>query len=310
MTSVIITEFMDPDVAKSLTDDFGGLYDPSLVERRDEIKARLADCRALLVRNKTQVNEDLLAFAPNLRVVGRLGVGLDNIDLDACRRRKVEVRSAIGTNHVSVAEYVLGAMFLLSRPLFFATTDVANGKWPRTTVAQGQELAGQVLGLVGFGLIARTLATRARALGMHVQAFDPMLSKDDTVWAEHGVKKCELDELVSTSNVLSIHVPLTPQTKGLVDAAMLRRLPRGALLVNSARGGIVDEAAVVEALRSGQLGGAALDVFDKEPLPASEIFQDVPNLILSPHLAGLTDQSSVRISEVVARAVRQVLAEG
>jgi (S)-sulfolactate dehydrogenase len=307
MASVVITEFMEADVAKSLTDEFGGIYDPTLVERRDEIKTHLGDCRALIVRNKTQVNEDLLASAPNLKVVGRLGVGLDNIDLDACRKRKVEVRPAVGTNHVTVAEYALGAMLLLSRPLFFATSEVVNGKWPRTTTPVGRELAGQTLGLVGFGLIARTLATRARALGMYVQAFDPMLSASDTAWADYGVKRLELAELAATSNILSLHVPLTPQTKGMVDAAMLSRLPKGALLVNSARGGIVDEVAVAEALRSGQLGGAALDVFEAEPLTASNPFHDAPNLILSPHLAGLTDQSAVRISQVVAGAVRQVL---
>jgi (S)-sulfolactate dehydrogenase len=142
---------------------------------------------------------------------------------------------------------------------------------------------------------------------MYVQAFDPMLSASDTAWADYGVKRLELAELAATSNILSLHVPLTPQTKGMVDAAMLSRLPKGALLVNSARGGIVDEVAVAEALRSGQLGGAALDVFEAEPLTASNPFHGAPNLILSPHLAGLTDQSAVRISQVVVGAVRQVL---
>ncbi len=306
--AIVITEFMDPEVARSLTDEFGGFYDPTLVERRADIKALLPECVALLVRNRTEVDEDLLACGPKLAVVGRLGVGLDNIDAEACRRRGIEVRSAVGTNHVSVAEYVLGAMLLLSRPLFFATTEVAGGGWPRTTVAPGHELAGQTLGLVGFGLIARTLAVRARALGMQVQAYDPMLSADDTAWAEHGVRRNEFDELLPTSNVLSLHVPLTPKTRGLIDAGALARLPPGALLINTARGGIVDEEAAVAALHAGQLGGAALDVFDREPLPLSPAFQTAPNLILTPHLAGLTEESAARISQVVASAVRQVLA--
>lgn len=309
MPSVVITEFMDPDVAGSLTNEFGGLYDPTLVERRDEIKSLLSDCRALLVRNRTGVDEDLLSLAPHLEVVGRLGVGLDNIDLEACRRRGIEVRSAVGANHVSVAEYALGAMFLLSRPALSASSDVAEGRWPRTTLPPGRELAGRVLGLVGFGLIARTLAVRARALGMHVQAFDPMLTFDDTAWAEHGVRSLDFEELMGTSDVVSLHVPLTPETRGLIDAAALDRLPRGAFLINTARGGIVDEQAIVKALKSGQLGGAALDVFETEPLPANDSMRGAPNLILSPHLAGLTEQSALRISQVVASAVRQVLAQ-
>ena len=305
--SVMITEFMDPDVARGLTDEFGGVYDPSLVERREDIKAGLSECRALLVRNRTQVDADLLEAAPRLQVVGRLGVGLDNIDLAACARRGVAVRSAIGTNHVSVAEYVLGAMLVLSRPLFFATEAVAQGRWPRTSVAPGRELAGRVLGLIGFGLIARTVAVRARALGMRVQAYDALLTAEDTAWAEHGVRQVELDHLLRTSQVVSLHVPLTRETRGLIDAAALARLPQGALLINSARGGIVDEDAVVASLKAGHLGGAALDVFDKEPMPASAAFSSASNLILSPHLAGLTEESAARISSVVAREVRKVL---
>lgn len=308
MAAIIIAEFMDAEVAQGLVDEFGGVYDPTLVERPDEMKAGLANCRALVVRNRTQVDEDLLASAPRLQVVGRLGVGLDNIDVGSCARRGVAVRSAVGTNHVSVAEYALGAMLLLSRPTLNVTQAVADGRWPRTTVPPGHELAGRTLGLLGFGLIARTLAVRARALGMAVQAHDPMLGADDTAWAEHGVRPSTLDELLGTSHVLSLHVPLTAHTRGLIDARALARLPRGALLVNTARGGIVDEAALAQALRTGQLGGAALDVFDQEPLPATAAFRDVPNLILSPHLAGLTEESAARISQVVARAVREVLA--
>ena len=308
MPAIVITEFMEPEVAQGLVHEFGGVYDPTLVERRDELKATLADCRALLVRNRTQVDEDLLASAPRLEAVGRLGVGVDNIDVAACGRRGVAVRSAVGTNHVSVAEYALGAMLLLSRPALLATKAVADGRWPRMTVAPGHELAGRTLGLVGFGLIARTLAVRARALGMLVQAHDPMLASDDTAWAEHGVIACSLEELLATSHVVSLHVPLTEQTRNLIDARALARLPRGALLVNTARGRIVDETAVVEALGSGHLGGAALDVFAQEPLPATAAFAALPNLILSPHLAGLTEESAARISQVVARAVREVLA--
>ena len=307
MPNVIITEFMDDDVACELTSEFGGVYDTSLVDERARLKTMLKHATALVVRNRTRVDEDLLSAAPALRVVGRLGVGLDNIDIDACRRRSVEVRSAVGTNHVSVAEYVLGALLLLSRPLFFATDQVAAGQWPRTSLAQGAEIAGKTLGLIGFGLIARTVAIRARAFGMHVRAFDPHLWDQDTVWAEHGVMPVDLGELLAASNAISVHTPLTPETRGLIGTEAIGRMRKGALLVNTARGGIIDEVAVVAALRNGDLGGAALDVFETEPLPATARFQGVPNLILSPHLAGLTDESAMRISRVVADAVRRCL---
>ncbi|MCX7333704.1 MAG: 3-phosphoglycerate dehydrogenase, partial [Hyphomicrobiales bacterium] len=198
------------------------------------------------------------------------------------------------------------------RGAYGASAAVAAGAWPRNAL-MGREIAGKRLGLVGFGAIARETARRAAALGMAVAAHDPFVAADDPAWnpATGPVQSRALDALIAQSDVLSLHVPLTDRTRGLIDAAALARMPKGAILINAARGGVVDEAAVARALRSGHLGGAALDVFDREPLDAAAgaVFADVPNLILTPHIAGVTQESNVRVSAVTAQAVRRHLTE-
>ena len=306
MADIVISEFMDEAV---LRDAFAGcdiLYDAKLVDRRDALFAALADARALIVRNRTQVRAELLERAPRLQVVGRLGVGLDNIDLDQCRTRGITVHAAQGANDVSVAEYVITSALLLLRRAWSSTAAVAAGQWPRME-AIGREVAGKRIGLIGLGAIARETATRARALGMTTAAHDPLLPADSAGWAL--AEPLTLQQLLESSDVISLHVPLTDATRRLIDASRLASMKRGAILVNAARGGVVDEPAVAASLRSGQLGGAALDVFETEPLTAeaARIFVGVPNLILTPHIAGVTDESNVRVSIVTAAAVLRSL---
>ncbi|WP_267424851.1 hydroxyacid dehydrogenase [Methylobacterium sp. GC_Met_2] len=312
MPKVVISEFMD---AAAIAEDLAGfdtLYDPGLVDRPDALAAALAGADALIVRNRTQVRGALLEAARDLKVVGRLGVGLDNIDVAACRERGIAVYPATGANDGAVAEYVVATAMLLLRGAYGATARVAAGTWPRNAL-MGREIAGRHLGLLGFGSIARETARRAAALGMKVAAHDPFVDPGDPAWSpDHGpVRNRDLDALIAGSDVLSLHVPLTDETRGLIDAAALARMPKGAILINAARGGIVDEAAVADALRAGHLGGAALDVFDREPLDAQAgaVFADVPNLILTPHIAGVTQESNVRVSSVTAQAVRRHLTE-
>lgn len=306
MADIVICEFMDESVVRAAFRNRDVLYDPKLVDNPEALGSALRDARALVVRNRTQVRGGLLAAASRLRVVGRLGVGLDNIDLDACKARGIAVHPATGANDVSVAEYVIGAMLVLLRRTWFATPQVLAGQWPRMTCI-GREAAGRQIGLVGFGAIARETARRARALGMTVAAHDPYVPAGDPAWAE--ARRSELDALLAGSDVVSLHVPLTPQTRHLIDATRIARMRPGALLVNAARGGVVDEPALAAALRSGQLGGAALDVFETEPLTAAaaQVFADTPNLLLTPHIAGVTDESNVRVSEVTAAAVLRAL---
>lgn len=302
MADIVICEFMDENTLRSAFAGRDVLYDPKLVDSPAALAAALTNARALLVRNRTQVRPPLLALAPRLTVVGRLGVGLDNIDLDACKARGIAVYPATGANDLSVAEYVITAMLVLLRHAWFASEQVIAGQWPRMTTI-GREVSGKRLGLVGYGAIARETAARARALGMQVAACDPYVPPQDAAWTH--AEPLTLEELLARSDVVSLHVPLTAQTRHLINAAALARMSAQAILINASRGGVVDEPALAHALKSGKLGGAALDVFETEPLDAATgaVFAGVPNLLLTPHIAGVTEESNVRVSGVTAASV-------
>ena len=268
------------------------------------------EAEAFIVRNRTQVRGELLAALVRCKVMGRLGVGLDNIDVEACKARGMTVIPAVGANARSVAEYVMTTALMLLRGVYRSSSEVAAGRWPRDALSNGREIGGKVLGLVGFGSIGQVTAGMARAMGMTVIAFDPALPPDDPAYSQTGVAAATLDELLPQADVVSLHVPLLPSTRGLFDAARLAAMKPGAILVNAARGGIVDEAALAAALQSGHLGGAALDTFAVEPLAADNAFASLgehPNLILTPHVAGPSLESSARVSTVIATQVMQAL---
>jgi len=308
MKRIVISENMDAPAVAILARDFDVDYRPGLVEDAAELANALARADAWIVRNRTQVRGAPLAAASRLRVVGRLGVGLDNIDLEACAARGVEVIAATGANAESVAEYVLAmSMILLRGAAYLSTSAVASGRWPRQMLSQGREVWGKTAGLVGFGSIGRVTARKARAMGLRVVAFDPAIAADSPVWSEHGVEPCGLDDLLAISDVVSLHLPLVESTRRLIDGSRIARMKAGAVLVNSARGGIVDEAALARALREGRLAGAALDVFEEEPLAAASVLADAPNLILTPHIAGVTLESNERVSSLVADRVAAFL---
>jgi (S)-sulfolactate dehydrogenase len=299
---ILITEFMDEDAVDRLRASFDVEYDPGLADRQEAIPGKLGGVRAIIVRNRTKVTAEVLAAGPDLVCVGRLGVGLDNIDLGAARTRGVEVIPASGANNLSVAEYVIGTAMSLLRGAYAMNARMIAGDWPRQE-ASGRELSGKRLGLVGFGAIARDTATRALALGMEVTGFDPFLAADDPAWG--NARPSDLDTLLAESDVVSLHVPLTAETRHLMDEARIAAMKPGAVLINAARGGVVDEAALARALSQGTLGGAALDVFETEPLTAEAAanFKGVPNLILTPHIAGVTEESNTRVSAMIADAV-------
>jgi len=308
MPRIVISESMDAPAVAALVRDFDVDYRPGLVDDEAALAAALTDADGWIVRNRTQVRGAALAAAKRLRVVGRLGVGLDNIDLAACAERGIEVIPATGANAESVAEYVLAmAMVLLRGAAYLSTAAVAAGRWPRQMLSQGREVSGKTIGLVGFGSIGRVTARKVAAMGMRVVAFDPVVPADSPAWAELDVAPLPLDELLARSDVVSLHLPLTDSTRGLIGEARLSRMKPGAILINSARGGIVDEAALARALSSGRLGGAALDVFDREPLAAGSVLAEAPNLILTPHVAGVTLESNERVSGIIAERVASFL---
>ncbi len=306
MADIVITEFMDEEALKAIPAAYSVLYDAKLVDRPADLAREAAAAKALIVRNRTQVRGELLAAAKALKVVGRLGVGLDNIDMEACAARGVQVFPATGANDLSVAEWVICTAMMLLRGAYLATPEVIAGGWPRGRL-MGRELSGKVMGVVGYGAIAREVVTRANALGMTCIAFDPFLPDDHAAWLM--AKRHGLEPLLREADVVSLHVPLTEGTANMIDAVRLKRMKKDAILLNAARGGVVDEAALAAALKAGEIGGAALDVFAEEPLPAARgaIFKDCPNLILTPHIAGVTQESNVRVSHVTVANVLKAL---
>ncbi len=306
MSRIVVTEFMDEAALESFGAAHSVLYDPGLVDDRAALMALAPEAEALIVRNRTQVDRALLDAAPRLRVVGRLGVGLDNIDMDACAEKGVAVKPATGANALAVAEYVITVALVLVRGAFDAREAMLAGKWPRGAL-QGGEVSGRTLGLLGFGGIARMVAERALPLGMNVIAHDPHLPEGEPAWSM--ARRVGFDELLAGSDVISLHVPLTGETRGLISADAMAAMKPGSVLINTARGGVVDEAALADALKRGALGGAALDVYEREPLDiaAAAVFQGVPNLILTPHVAGVTGEANVRVSRVTVANVLEVL---
>ncbi len=309
MPDIAISEFMDRDAVAELEREFEVLYDPGLVDDGGRLIDAVAQVPALIVRNRTQVRGDLLASAKSLKVVGRLGVGLDNIDTEACEQRGIEVIPARGANDLSVAEYVITSALMLLRRANFAKNAMLEGEWPRQAL-MGAELSGKTLGLFGFGSIAREVASRGRALGAEIMAHDPFVPDSDPAWRQ--VVNCPLDRLLGESDIVSLHVPLTPSTRHLIDRQTIAKMRSHAILINASRGGTLDEAALANALHEQKIAGAALDVFETEPLTAeaADKFRGIDNLILTPHIAGVTIESNQRVSSLIAAKVAQSLRAG
>lgn len=302
-TTIVISEFMDEPAVQRLRQMAQVDYRPELVDDLPALQAALANATALIVRNRTQVNAPLLEHAPKLQVVGRLGVGLDNIDMALCANKGITVYPAVGANAQAVAEYVIATSFLLLRGAYQASAQITAGNWPRTALSNGLEVAGKTLGLVGFGGIGQLTARLASALGMKIAAYDPMINTDHPVWAETGALHMSLEELLQHSDVVSLHTPLTKDTRHLINAPRIAMMKPQAILINTSRGAIVDEQALVAALQAGKLRGAALDVFEDEPVKAGNTLPNMPNLILTPHIAGLTQEANERVSGVIADKV-------
>ena len=308
MARITITEFMDERAVAQLRARHEVLYDPTLVDDAARLLVEAASADALIVRNRTQVRDALLSALLRCTVVGRLGVGLDNIDVPGCEARGMRVIPATGANALSVAEYVVTSAMLLLRGAFASTAAVAAGQWPRNALGNGRETSGKTLGVIGFGSIGQLTARLARGMGMQVIAFDAMLDEDAPVFQDIGALRVTLQELVQQSDVVTLHVPLVDATRGLFDAGRIASMKAGAILINTSRGHIVDLQAVASALRLGHLGGAAIDVFDQEPLGASEALTNCPNLLLTPHISGVSLESNERVSSLIADKVLQALA--
>ncbi len=299
---ILITEFMDSSVVDSLSSQHTTTYNITLAEERPKLLKTLKSAKALIVRNKTLVDAELLNHGPELKCIGRLGIGLDNIDMTSCKERNIPVFPAVGANIESVAEYVIGTAMILLRGAYQENAEMTAGNWNRTDCI-GYEINNKKLGLIGLGAIGRSAASKAVSLGMSVQAYDPFVSTDDNVWTK--VKSADMEEIAHTSDVISVHVPLVKGTYHLIDNDFIAMCKSNAIIINTSRGGVVEERALIDALKKDKLGGAALDVFEHEPMTreSGKKFSGLNNLILTPHIAGVTKESNYRVSKMIANKV-------
>jgi D-3-phosphoglycerate dehydrogenase len=273
---------------------------------REELQRALAGAHALVVRSETRVTADLMAQAPVLRVIARAGTGVDTIDVHAATRRGIAVMNAPGANTVSAAEHAMGLMLSLARHIPWAADAMRRGEWDRKRF-EGTELRGKTLGVVGLGRIGGHVAQLARVFGMSVVGHDPFVPTERA--GELGVRLLPLDQLLRTADVVTLHLALTEQTQHVINAERLRLMKPTALLINTARGELVDEEALADAIRAGRLAGAAIDVFAVEPLPADSPLRDLDRVILTPHLAASTAEAQERVAVEICTAVRAALIE-
>ena len=307
MTRILVTDKLSSQGLEILeqTPGFEVDYAPGLDP--DALLERLPGAQGLVIRSGTKVTREVIAAATALRVIGRAGIGVDNVDLAAATERGVVVLNTPSGNNVTTAEHAIALLVSLARHIPQATSSMRAGKWEKSAFT-GMELYNRTLGLLGLGNIGRVVASRAQGLGMRVIAYDPHLP--DEVAAKLDVELVPLEELQARADALSVHVPKTKETTGLVGAAFLAKCKRGVLLVNAARGGIVDEAALAEALESGRVGGAALDVFEREPPPPDHPLIQHPRVICTPHLGASTEQAQLNVAIQVAEQVRDFLLTG
>jgi D-3-phosphoglycerate dehydrogenase len=277
-------------------------------QREAELVQLIPEFSGLVVRSQTKVTVPILQAAAKLRVIGRAGVGVDNVDLEAATRRGVIVMNTPGGNTISTAEHAFSLLLSVARKIPQAHANLQSGKWDRKQF-EGTELYNKTLGIIGMGRIGSELSRRAIAFGMRVLAYDPYLSSSRARSLQVELIE-ELDELLPLADFITVHTPLTPETHHLLSAERLTKTKRGVRLINCARGGLIDEAALVESLGNGQVAAAALDVFETEPLPADSPLRGIPNLILTPHLGASTIEAQESVGIEIAQAIRAALLEG
>ncbi len=305
MSDILVSEHISGDGMAALEREYSVCREPDLWSSPAELRERLDGYRALMVRNQTSVDAELLAAAPTLEVVGRAGVGTDNIDLNAAREHGVVVVYTPEQNAISVAELVFGLMLSLARHVPTAARSASAGEWDRHRF-MGVELYGKTLGIMGLGRIGHRVGIRARAFGMGIVAHDPFVRADGVVASELRAEILSFEDALARSDFVSCHMPLSDETRGLFDAAAFSAMKPTAYFVNAARGGVVDELALISALQDGRIAGAALDVRVTEPPTASPL-DTMDNVILTPHIAALTDEAQERVVASLCRDVAAVL---
>jgi len=302
MHKVLITDDLSPEALERLKTAEDASFDLVRRPSLEQLHKIVSDYDAVIIRSSVRVDAELLAVASRLKVIGRAGMGLDNVDIDAASLRGVIVMNTPGANTIATAEHAVAMLLALCRHVPQADSSVRNGEWARSQFL-GVQLYRKTLGVVGLGRIGAQVARRTQAFGMTVIAFDPYISDD--VARELNVTLVDLDELLARSDFITLHTALTSETRYMIDAQAIARMKPGVRLVNCARGGLVDEMALADALRSGHIAGAALDVFVNEPLSSDSPLRDLPNVVLTPHIAASTVEAQ---HDVGTQIVDQVLA--
>lgn len=273
----------------------------------DQFSTVLAKAHALVVRSATKVDASVFEAAPELKVVGRAGVGVDNIDIEAASRAGVAVYNAPGGNTIAAAELTMALMLSVVRRVTAADRSVRAGRWDRASF-RGVELLGRTLGLIGAGRIGGEVARRCEAFGMTVMAYDPYI--DESRAQQLGIRLATADEVIEEADVISLHVPLNDETRHLIDREAFERMKKRVFVINASRGGVIVEADLADALEEGLIAGAALDVYEDEPLSPDSPLRDAPNLVLTPHLGASTKEAQVSVAREVALSIRTALVDG
>ena len=307
MINILITEFIDTEALKILSKDFNVIYKKDIWENSDYLTKEINKFEGIIVRNKTNLNQSILEKAVNLKYIGRLGVGLDNIDTEYCKKNNIFVQPATGMNADSVAEYVISSSLSLLKKTKLINAKTQNGQWPRTSIATN-ELKGKILGLIGFGDIAKKVLKLINAFEVTTISFDPFITSQEM--EEHNVKKVTFENILSLADIISIHVPLNNETKYLFDKKTFQKMNNKPIIINSSRGGIINETDILEAYKNNYISGFALDVYEHEPVNKiflKNITNDM-NCILSPHIAGVTEESNTRVSEFIMNKTNEFFA--
>ena len=299
---ILITEFMDVKSIEILKTNFDVTVDQDLSTNSNELKKIIINFDALIVRNKTQVNKEVLENAKKLKFIGRLGVGLDNIDTEYCKSNNIYVQPATGMNANSVAEYVINSSLSLLKNIPLMHHETSIGNWPRTSISS-RELTGKTIGLLGFGLIAKKVSILAKVFNVQIIAYDPFV--DPSVGNEFDTKLLDINEIFKLSDIISIHLPYSETTKNLLNYEAFKKMLKQPVIINSSRGSIINEEDLLKAYDEKLISGFALDVYDTEPVQKSflDSIKNNTNCILTPHIAGVTEESNTRVSEFITNAV-------
>ena len=302
MIKILITEFINQNSLDNLKKKFDVKYEEKLCENKLELEKIIKEYDGLIVRNKTQVNSDILKNASKLKFIGRLGVGLDNIDTEYCKNKDIHVQPATGMNADSVAEYVVSSSMSLIKkiPMFHSAT--IKGEWPRTTI-KSTEINQKNLGIIGFGTIGKKVAEYSSKNGLKILAYDPYIREIND--KEIDAKLSGLNEIYEKSDIISIHLPLTDETKNMINKSSFSQMKNNPIIINTSRGGIINESDLINAYHENIISGFALDVFENEPIE-SEFYNKIKpgmNCILTPHISGVTTESNIRVSNFIVKKI-------